>query len=43
MAVFEDRRFVPKNRFATMVADVTASAAAVLAFGFLFAITFGVL
>ena len=43
MAVFDDRRIVPRNRFVGFVTDVAASVATVLAFGFLFAITLGVL
>ncbi|CAN7283350.1 hypothetical protein [Rhizobium sp. LjRoot258] len=43
MAVFDDRRIAPRSRRAGVVADMAASVATVLAFGFLFAITLGVL
>ncbi|WP_274533076.1 hypothetical protein [Rhizobium sp. CF122] len=43
MAVFDDRRIAPRNRLVGVLADVASSAATVLAFGFLFAITLGVL
>jgi len=43
MAVFDARHIAPRSRRADAAADVAASAATVLAFGFLFAITLGVL
>jgi len=43
MAVFDARHVAPRSRLADAAADVAASAATVLAFGFLFAVTLGVL
>ncbi len=43
MTVFDDRRIAPRIRLASVAADLAASVATILAFGFLFSITLGVL
>ncbi|WP_280109944.1 hypothetical protein [Rhizobium mesoamericanum] len=43
MTVLDDRLIAPRIRLASVAADLAAPAATVFAFGFLFAITLGVL